>query len=130
MSNRGISRKHRINNYRVEKFKVNKLTNVCAVEVSCYCNTSHFKSFSTALRRLNSNSNRNIVKLKDKGLEQLIQYNEISEVTFVNGMGFSTFGCQFTLPLSNKKMTEPVWVDVIDNLIEIIESSNYIVIDK
>ncbi len=126
----GISRKKKIGNYRIEKFKIDKRSNIGSVEIGCYLDVSHFKSFTAAVRRLNRLGGVLGGELGKNGLEGLIQYNELPVQCWKEGSGYAVVGLQFKLDGLSKKMDDSIWGTVSDGLINVIESSSGIVLDR
>ena len=126
----GVSKKNRIDNFRIERYKAFRNSNICSVEVSCYCDTSNFKSLGLCLTRLECVGNIERSKLKDNGLDSVFVFNDIPITTYTNGNGFCLFGCQFKLDGVTSKLDEVVYEVVEDSLINIINDSGIVILNK
>jgi hypothetical protein len=126
----GKTTSDRIGLYRIHNYKVDKKGNIASVEVGCYIDSREYNSVGAALRNLNSIYNRKCQSLRDNGLQRLIFVPNMTASTNEYGIGFCNFLLQFEYNRLNVKMDEPIYGEVARHLIDIIEDSKLIVVDK
>lgn len=123
------SRKRKVGNYRIERYKAYKNSDVCAIEVGCYM-TSTEKTIGHAIRNLNSCWNGVISKFDKSKCNRLIWVPELKDSLITTPSAYCSFTVQFTVEGISKNLNEGIYGEIEDMIIQTIESSKVIVVDK
>ena len=127
----GKAIKSRQGNFRIEKIKVDKDSNVASVELGAWIDSRPYESIGASLRHFNTiwyGQRRFLIGL---GLESIFFIPSIPGNSNVKGSGFITIVVQFTNPNGlNRFLDEGVYDIVADCIIELVEDSKLIVLDK
>lgn len=127
----GVEQNYKVGRYRISKYRMDYNSNISSVRVSCYCDAMAFNSISRALLNVNRLFDVRRSLLKDNGLNRLIFVPELAETCFTCGNGFCDFTVQFVGGGQlSKKMTEDCYKLVADVIVDVIEKSRLVVLDK
>lgn len=125
--------KTKVNNYRIEKYKTDKYGDICCVEIGCWLSNpseSNLTNIGAILRHLNGLCGRKTLELKEYDLDGLIFWVDIPNGIIKRGSGYSVIGVQFKMEGISQHLDELVYDVLVENIIDIIEDSTLIVLDR
>lgn len=127
----GVEKNYKVGNYRISKYRIDNKSNISSVMVSCYCSATEFNSISRALLNVNRMFSTRRSLLEKNGLHRLIFVPELAETCLTHGNGFCDFTLQFKVDGElSKGMVEPCYKLAADVLIDVIEGSRLVVLNK
>lgn len=130
----GKSIKYKNGNYTVEKYTMDRKSNIASVEIGCWCNiNSDVKSIGAVLRHLNTLGGVEISFLRKWGLKSLIFIPSVSDnlVDDTVKRSWCSFLLQFEMEdkLSGK-LDEGIFDLVEECLMDVIENSDLTVVGR
>jgi hypothetical protein len=126
------SKKKKVDNYRIERYKVDKYGDIGSIQLGCYLNGSNYNDIGGPLRALRGSWNRNISKL---GLDEdmgILFIPELKETIVLNHhqRGYCTFTIQFRLEGLTHHLDELIFEVLEDCLIDTIADTKLIILEK
>lgn len=122
----GTFNKRKNGNYRIERFKVDRDSNVGFIEIGCYVVNQTDLTNNQLLRKLNHSWKHINIGFDLGGLNLTIELPD----NLVNTFGYITLCLRFELDGLGRKLDELVWEILEDKMFELIEQSPLDIIDK